>query len=135
MRSHTWQYQVDKQDQDSKAAPNMVPEMLSCLKTYESSHVGIVSPFHSICNMPSPTEKKCSEIFLTMTSGNLLNLEIYQTVSPFKEDLFIDFIDFDYYEKFEEQIMGLKYIKNHYGPTPIIFEKIVQEIIAKNILC
>jgi transcriptional regulator with XRE-family HTH domain len=42
------------------------------------------------------------------------------------------FIDFDYYEKFEEQIMGLQYIKNHYGPTPIIFEKIIQEMITKN---
>ena len=42
------------------------------------------------------------------------------------------FIDFDYYEKFEEQLMGLKYIKNYYGPTPIIFEKIVQEMIESN---
>lgn len=42
------------------------------------------------------------------------------------------FIDFDYYEKFEEQIMGLEYIKNHYGPTPIIFEKIIQEMIQQN---
>lgn len=39
------------------------------------------------------------------------------------------FIDFDYYEKYEEQLMGLKYIKNHYGPTPIIFEKIIQDMI------
>ena len=31
------------------------------------------------------------------------------------------FIDFDYYEKFEEQLIGAKYIKNHYGPTPVMF--------------
>lgn len=42
------------------------------------------------------------------------------------------FIDFDYYEKFEEQLMGLKYIKNHYGPTPIIFEKIINEMVKQN---
>lgn len=42
------------------------------------------------------------------------------------------FIDFDYYEKYEEQLIGLKYIKNHYGPTPIIFEKIIQELIEHN---
>src|SRR3989338_7756590 len=35
------------------------------------------------------------------------------------------FIDFDYYEKFEEQLIGAKYIKNHYGPTPIMFAKII----------
>lgn len=35
------------------------------------------------------------------------------------------FIDFDYYEKYEEQLIGAQYIKNHYGPTPIAFAKIV----------
>ena len=29
------------------------------------------------------------------------------------------FIDFDFYEKFEEQLIGATYIKNHYGPTPV----------------
>ncbi len=29
------------------------------------------------------------------------------------------FIDFDYYEKFEENLMGATYIKNHHGPTPV----------------
>ena len=38
------------------------------------------------------------------------------------------FIDFDYYELFETQLMGLKYIKNTYGPTPIDFAKIVKEM-------
>jgi len=27
------------------------------------------------------------------------------------------FIDFDYYEKYEESLMGARYIKNRYGPT------------------
>ena len=42
------------------------------------------------------------------------------------------FIDFDYYEKYEEQLMGLKYIKNHFGPTPVIFEKIIKDMLANN---
>ncbi|MCX6761962.1 MAG: DUF4065 domain-containing protein [Candidatus Moranbacteria bacterium] len=42
------------------------------------------------------------------------------------------FIDFDYYEKFEEQLMGAVYIKNHFGPTPVMFAKIVEEMKAKN---
>ena len=29
------------------------------------------------------------------------------------------FIDFDYYEKYEENLMGATYIKNHHGPTSI----------------
>jgi len=41
------------------------------------------------------------------------------------------FIDFDYYEKYEEQLMGLTYIKNHHGPTPNIFGKTVEKLIEK----
>lgn len=38
------------------------------------------------------------------------------------------FIDFDYYELFETQLMGLRYIKNTYGPTPIDFAKLISEM-------
>jgi transcriptional regulator with XRE-family HTH domain len=38
------------------------------------------------------------------------------------------FIDFDYYEKYEEQIIGATYIKNKYGPTPVEFIKIINEM-------
>ena len=38
------------------------------------------------------------------------------------------FIDFDYYEKFEEQLIGAKYIKNHFGPTAIAFPKIIAQM-------
>ncbi|MEK7094493.1 MAG: Panacea domain-containing protein, partial [Patescibacteria group bacterium] len=38
------------------------------------------------------------------------------------------FIDFDYYEKFEEQLIGAKYIKNHYGPTPVMFAKFIERL-------
>ncbi|MFH1255144.1 MAG: type II toxin-antitoxin system antitoxin SocA domain-containing protein [bacterium] len=38
------------------------------------------------------------------------------------------FIDFDYYEKFEEQLIGAKYIKNHFGPTPVAFPEIVAQM-------
>ena len=41
------------------------------------------------------------------------------------------FIDFDYYEKHEEQLIGATYIKNTYGPTPIEFRKIVDTMIEK----
>ena len=44
------------------------------------------------------------------------------------------FTDFDFYEKYEEQLIGATYIKNHYGPTPIEFEKIVAEIMDKEII-
>jgi transcriptional regulator with XRE-family HTH domain len=41
------------------------------------------------------------------------------------------FIDFDYYEKHEEQLIGATYIKNTYGPTPREFRKIVDKMIEE----
>jgi len=44
------------------------------------------------------------------------------------------FADFDFYEKYEEQLIGATYIKNYYGPTPVEFEKIVTKIMDKEII-
>ena len=41
------------------------------------------------------------------------------------------FIDFDYYEKHEEQLIGATYLKNKYGPTPLEFRKIVDQMMVK----
>ena len=41
------------------------------------------------------------------------------------------FIDFDFYEKYEEQLIGATYIKNNYGPTPVEFKKILDEMIEE----
>jgi len=38
------------------------------------------------------------------------------------------FVDFDYYEKFEENLMGATYIKNHHGPTSIELGLIIKEM-------
>lgn len=35
------------------------------------------------------------------------------------------FIDFDFYEKYEEQLIGAQYQKNHFGPTPVEFIKVI----------
>jgi transcriptional regulator with XRE-family HTH domain len=44
------------------------------------------------------------------------------------------FIDFDFYEKYEEQLIGATYIKNHYGPTPKEFIKIIKEMEGKDLI-
>ncbi|MBI5375079.1 MAG: DUF4065 domain-containing protein [Candidatus Schekmanbacteria bacterium] len=41
------------------------------------------------------------------------------------------FIDFDYYEKYEEQLMGLVYLKNHHGPTPLLFERFIEDMMKR----
>lgn len=42
------------------------------------------------------------------------------------------FIDFDYYEKYEEQLIGAKYIKSTCGPSPVMFAKIIEELEEEN---
>ena len=41
------------------------------------------------------------------------------------------FMDFNFYEKYEEQLIGATYKKNNYGPTPIEFKKIVDQMAEK----
>lgn len=38
------------------------------------------------------------------------------------------FIDFDFYEKYEKQLIGATYIKNHHGPTPVEFAAIANDM-------
>lgn len=44
------------------------------------------------------------------------------------------FIDFDFYERYEEQLIGAKYIKNHHGPTPVEFIKIIEQMESKDLI-
>ena len=44
------------------------------------------------------------------------------------------FIDFDFYERYEEQLIGATYIKNHYGPTPLEFSKVVEGMLGRDII-
>lgn len=44
------------------------------------------------------------------------------------------FIDFNYYEKYEEQLIGARYIKNNYGPTPMEFREIVSKMKGKDLM-
>lgn len=39
------------------------------------------------------------------------------------------FIDFDYYEQYEEQLIGATYKRNKYGPTPLEFRKATEKMI------
>jgi len=44
------------------------------------------------------------------------------------------FIDFDYYEKYEEQLVGATYIKMPFGPAPAEFKDIVQGMLDKDLV-
>jgi len=66
---------------------------------------------------------KSALLYITQKIGALPN--VGQTVL-YK---ILYFCDFDYYEKYEEQLIGATYIKNHFGPTPREFSKIIKEMV------
>lgn len=85
-------------DQDSAATPNMLDNMLDYLAHAPNiNNISIIAPFHA---NPYHTEyisnESYSEVLTTMTSGNLLNLTNYKQIGPFREELFIDYVDNEY---------------------------------------
>lgn len=75
-------------------------------------------------NIPINNIEKFKQVFLYILNKVGAKPNIGQTVL-YK---LLYFIDFDYYELYEEQLMGLKYIKNTFGPTPVDFAKIIRNM-------
>ena len=78
-------------------------------------------------NVPQKNLEKFKETFLYILNKAGSKPNIGETVI-YK---LLYFIDFNFYEKHEEQLIGATYIKNRYGPTPIEFKKIVNKMIKE----
>ena len=83
-------------------------------------------PEVEVREIPKENEEKFKEVLLYILSKVGSRPNIGQT-ALYK---LLYFIDFDYYEKFEKQLIGATYIKNTYGPTPVSFAKIVRQMEA-----
>jgi len=77
-------------------------------------------------NVPQKNLNKFREVLLYILNKVGSKANIGETVI-YK---LLYFIDFDFYEKFEKQLIGATYIKNNYGPTPVEFKKIVEKMIT-----
>ena len=80
-------------------------------------------------SVPAKNLKKFKEVLLYVLSKVGAKPNVGETVL-YK---LLYFIDFNFYEKYEEQLMGATYIKNTYGPTPLEFKEIVKEMARKRI--
>ncbi|MDP3948889.1 MAG: DUF4065 domain-containing protein [bacterium] len=103
---------------DSISAPKEI-FLEAGIKTDDKNDIRIV--------MPRANVKKFKEVLLYILSKVGAKPNIGET-ALYK---LLYFIDFDFYEKFEEQLTGARYIKNHYGPTPVEFKKIVENMEEK----
>ena len=75
-------------------------------------------------NIPQKNIDKFKNILLYILSNIGAKPNVGQTVL-YK---ILYFIDFDFYEKYEKQLMGITYIKNHHGPTPVEFKKVIEDM-------
>ncbi len=83
-------------DQDSYATSDLVSTMLGCMTGLSTLPIGIVSPFHLTKSGHTPGKELCQEVMTPMTSGCLLSLAAYRKTGPFRDELFIDFVDNEY---------------------------------------
>jgi len=84
-------------DQDSIVSKEMIPNMFEYIERNETRDVAVISPFQTDLNQQeSPSPEPYEDVLTVMTSGNLLNLELFQSNGPFLEKLFIDSIDQEY---------------------------------------
>ena len=84
-------------DDDSRAAPDMVRRLRAFLSARgDRNDIGIVSPYHFYTNYSVNTVHANDEVNTVITSGSLLNLRAFEKVGPFREELFIDYVDFEY---------------------------------------
>lgn len=99
-------------DQDSKASDNMIDRLLETLQEYQNDEIGILAPkYLQQTDMSSAPSSGLEEVDIVITSGNLLNLNAFLKVGPFREDFFIDYVDHEYCLRL--RLAGYKIIVNN----------------------
>jgi rhamnosyltransferase len=83
-------------DQDSELTLEVLEKLEQYVENHDMDNVGIVSPYHDVESNTPKKNKEAEEMVEVMTSGNLLNLDLYQKVGGFKDWLFIDLVDIEY---------------------------------------
>lgn len=91
-------------DQDSSLNASVLDGLLSYYNSYSNLCVplAVVSPLHIVqtgqaINAPLSIEEKVTNGIFTMSSGNLVNLVLWEKIKGFNQQLFIDMVDVEYY--------------------------------------
>lgn len=100
-----------------RQAPNVVVKIRRERRHMEKNEMRI--------SVPQKNIEKFVEVLLYILSKVSSKPNVGETVI-YK---LLYFVDFDYYEKFEEQLTGASYLKNTYGPTPLEFRDLVDSMI------
>lgn len=94
--NYTWLLTMD---QDSSFEQTMLTQYFTCWNSYlNKDDTAIFSPVHSVLDYLISSTVECETVnkFHVMTSGNIINLNIFKDLKGFNEVLFIDEVDREY---------------------------------------
>ena len=103
-------------DQDSIAAPDMVGCLISTIARHDD--VLCLSP-NLIVHGDDKPPLKIGSVPYAITSGNMVNIEIYNRIGGYNEDYLIDCIDFEFSLRVKKA--GFKIIKD---PAAILYHEL-----------
>lgn len=83
-------------DQDTVLPSSILKEMKKVVEKEDMKKIGIVTPWHNTKLKVDKPKERIDYPQDVMTSGNLLNLNIWKKIGGFNEDFFIDGIDIEY---------------------------------------
>lgn len=83
-------------DQDTKFKPGVMSRMKKYIEKNNTQNDGILVPWHNTKLDLIKSEDVIDYPLQVMTSGNLVNLDIYSDIGGYNEDYFIDGIDIEY---------------------------------------
>lgn len=83
-------------DQDTTFKPDVIDKLKDVIKNTDMKKIGIVSPWLNTRLQDKKPEEEFDDPHDVMTSGSILNLDIYKKIGGFKDWMFIDGIDIEY---------------------------------------
>jgi rhamnosyltransferase len=114
-------------DQDTIIPENLVSELLLTIQRQEMT--AIAAPFYSNINYKlKPQQQGLSSPLVVSTSANLLDLKAFKEIGDFNDDLFIDYVDFDFCLRLKKK--GYKILQNNL----IIVKHSLGDLVRNNFL-
>lgn len=121
-------------DQDTTFQNSDILKIKDYIVSNDMSDIGIVSPWHNTkLHVDKPKDNIDFPIDV-MTSGNFLNLDIFEKIGEFRDEYFIDGVDIEYclrLKKNNYKVLRLNYIEIIHNLGDIRYKKIFK----KEFLC
>lgn len=122
-------------DQDTAFRENTLIQMKKAINENDVTKIGIITPWHNTKLKIEKPKERIDYPLEVMTSGNLVNLDIYSKIGGYKDWMFIDGIDIEYglnLNKNGYKIMRLNYVEIEHNLGAIEYKDFLWE---KDILC